>query len=740
MNSELPAHEQSDETTEDQKNLPTRDDNESSVLDDQDTSEDNNPSHPAAWVVAILAALTVAVAAPILSHHAGIKSPFGNSYLPTLPLILLAGFAMLWNPVVKRLGPLSIFVLKGRSLLLVAIFTYLVAGVAMTGLAGSWAGSLVTADTFQKSNNLNPALTGRPDETRNVYGMFVDQETTDSDYLGSPLLGPDGQPLLSEQNWSLPSAAESRATNNEAAESLLAGIQNPNSQSLSSFFEPLPNGKGGAVSPFGLAESALSNSFPIIIFGVLLMLGVVAITAKQWTHNERLQHPLVQIPVALTEGSMLRNKAFWITVGTVVLFWFYQLGSQYEWHVLPQIKTNQMIHLGEFYKLFGMDSAGGWPKQIMTNYWGAISIYPFAIGVAFLLALDVGFSVWGGFFFGVMAVGWLYALGVDVNFDTHGRLAGGGATMALALVILYLGRLHYWRLLRAAFFAGPNADDPLGVWGIRVYLLGAVGTIAVLYVYFGTFWPSVLTVLMITSFLLVIGRVIAESGLACFQAAHTLSAVTLGLGLPIMLPINGMMAMLWMSSVMVEDTRNNLTGYAVQGAAMAERAKHPPRIIFTVATIVVLAAALIAVTVHLMSLWTGDGAGLKGTGFSMDQVVRQVQNPSPSGLLGMSLEQGSILVGALMVFAVVTLRRFWYACPLHPIGLVIATSFPIFLVWGSLMIGWLAKIIVLRYGGSQLYKKLKPVAIGFILGDVLGFGMQMFFQLVLGTEAWRTWP
>ena len=71
---------------------------------------------------------------------------------------------------------------------------------------------------------------------------------------------------------------------------------------------------------------------------------------------------------------------------------------------------------------------------------------------------------------------------------------------------------------------------------------------------------------------------------------------------------------------------------------------------------------------------------------------------------------------------------------------MVATSFPIFILWGSLAIGWIAKIIVLRYGGSQLYKTLKPVAIGLILGDVLGFGMQILFQLSLGGDAWRVWP
>ena len=112
-------------------------------------------------------------------------------------------------------------------------------------------------------------------------------------------------------------------------------------------------------SPFSLAQTALSNSLPLIIFGILLMLGVVAITAKQWTHNERLQHPLVQIPASLSEGNLLRNKPFLITLSVVLLFWFYQIAASYEWHPFPSIQTTPMVQMPDFHKLFGMDAPGG---------------------------------------------------------------------------------------------------------------------------------------------------------------------------------------------------------------------------------------------------------------------------------------------------------------------------------------------------------------------------------------------
>ena len=743
MNSELPSNDPNMDENPSQTPEKIRDDQDSAVLDDHEASDDK-PSHPLAWVVAIALSLFIAGIVPFMGE-AGATSPFGQSYLPTLPLILLAAIAMVWNPIVKSLGPLSILAMRGRSLFLVAIFTYLIAGVASSGLSQSWSKTLLTGDFAQTQNRLNPARSADFEnrkaelEPLNFYGLFASEEDIENK-VGWPYMDAEGNRIIGQQEWSLESLASSRATGNEANQALISGLGSGNPQSLDSFFEPLPDGAGGESSPFDLAQSALGNSLPLVIFGIMLMLGIVAITAKQWTHNERLQHPLVQIPNSLSEGKLLRNKPFLITLAVVLLFWFYQISASYEWHPLPMIQTNPMIQMPDFHKLFGLDAPGGYATTIMEKNWNSISIFPFAIGIAFLLAIDVGFSVWGGFFFGVMITGWLYTFGIDVDFPKHGRLAGGGATMAMALVILYLGRFHYWRLLKAAVLLRPGANDPLGVWGVRVFLMGAIGAILVMTMYFGSFWSAVLAILLMTSFLLVIGRVIAESGLAAFQAAQTLSTVSVSMGFPLILPINGMLALLWMSSVMVEDTRANLTGYAVQGAAMAERAKHPPRLVFTIATVVAVCAAIIAVGAQLISVWTGEAGEIKAANMRLPNVYSAVQNPSSGGFLGSTIEQSSIAVGAILVFAVVGLRRIWYACPLHPIGLVVATSFPIFIIWGSLAIGWLAKIIVLRYGGAQLYKNLKPVAIGLILGDVLGFGMQMIFQLTIGGDSWRLWP
>ncbi len=56
---------------------------------------------------------------------------------------------------------------------------------------------------------------------------------------------------------------------------------------------------------------------------------------------------------------------------------------------------------------------------------------------------------------------------------------------------------------------------------------------------------------------------------------------------------------------------------------------------------------------------------------------------------------------------------------LHPIGLLVLQSWYINRVWVSVFLGWLLKVLILRYGGGQVYRKVSPFFIGLIVGDVI---------------------
>jgi len=89
-------------------------------------------------------------------------------------------------------------------------------------------------------------------------------------------------------------------------------------------------------------------------------------------------------------------------------------------------------------------------------------------------------------------------------------------------------------------------------------------------------------------------------------------------------------------------------------------------------------------------------------------------------------------VGALIfVFiAVMRLQFFWW--PFHPVGYVLGLGLMAGEGIGGLpfVVAWLAKALVLRYGGLRLYRRTLPIAIGLIVGDVLNRSLWDIISLV----------
>jgi hypothetical protein len=56
--------------------------------------------------------------------------------------------------------------------------------------------------------------------------------------------------------------------------------------------------------------------------------------------------------------------------------------------------------------------------------------------------------------------------------------------------------------------------------------------------------------------------------------------------------------------------------------------------------------------------------------------------------------------------------------PLHPIGILMVFTFYGNEAWVGVFLGWLFKVLLVRYGGSRLYRSAKPFFIGLIVGEV----------------------
>ena len=50
-------------------------------------------------------------------------------------------------------------------------------------------------------------------------------------------------------------------------------------------------------------------------------------------------------------------------------------------------------------------------------------------------------------------------------------------------------------------------------------------------------------------------------------------------------------------------------------------------------------------------------------------------------------------------------------------------------------LGWLAKWLVLKYGGAKLFRRLRPFFLGMVLGQVSSAGLGMAGDMVVGLDA-----
>ena len=62
-------------------------------------------------------------------------------------------------------------------------------------------------------------------------------------------------------------------------------------------------------------------------------------------------------------------------------------------------------------------------------------------------------------------------------------------------------------------------------------------------------------------------------------------------------------------------------------------------------------------------------------------------------------------------------RFVWW--PFHPVGYLVSGSFGLFRLWLPIFVTWLAKTLILRYGGLEWYRRARPFFFGLIFGEFL---------------------
>jgi hypothetical protein len=93
---------------------------------------------------------------------------------------------------------------------------------------------------------------------------------------------------------------------------------------------------------------------------------------------------------------------------------------------------------------------------------------------------------------------------------------------------------------------------------------------------------------------------------------------------------------------------------------------------------------------------------------------------------------GHMAFGFVFTGALSFLRLRFTGWPLHPIGYLMIGTFPGHHLWFSIMIGWMAKTLIVRFGGPRMFVDAKPFFLGLIVGESAAAGLWLVMGIGLG--------
>lgn len=487
-------------------------------------------------------------------------------------------------------------------------------------------------------------------------------------------------------------------------------------------------------------------SFFVALFGATLCL--VVLLRRQWITHERLAFPIAQVPLEMVKGSSGAPGArgrlpagwpFWIgfTIPCVIGV-INELSSVFP--AIPGIPISGATV---------MQSPGTGPLAGIGTI--VLDLTPWEIAIAYLIPKELSFSCW--FFWFVRVALTVAAIGFGATPEPpegwYGsgfpapHHQGGGAVIAVALWTLWTARRHLSRALRLA--VRPRAEalegEPLahrwavlGLFICFVYLVGfcvAAGTRPLV---------AAAMVGLIVTYYVVWARLRAETGLGFISfpfRVDEMLVVPTGSAIFRLREIIMLYDLRWAYYPGSCQSSETLTGNALDAFKIADVARIRPRPLLRVMAAGFLLSLAVTTYVILTGMYhygfqntranTGGWLGPQLL-YIGGRIFEKITTPTTFDLNAVI----AVLVGGIVTIGLGMLRfRFWW-WPFHPIGYLAASCWGMHIFWMPFFVGWLLKMLAVRYGGLRLYRRTMPLAIGLIVGDFINQGLWVAVSVATG--------
>jgi hypothetical protein len=179
----------------------------------------------------------------------------------------------------------------------------------------------------------------------------------------------------------------------------------------------------------------------------------------------------------------------------------------------------------------------------------------------------------------------------------------------------------------------------------------------------------------------------------------------------------------FVDSSLTFDLREFLMPTVLNGFRLAEQSGVSTRKLVPVIAVALLFSLLVSIPAFLYSCYRPGAAQIGNVVELWSHPLRffgrladRLQNP----VYPTATQYVSMAAGAAIVAVLSWLRISFVWWPIHPLGFVMATSWASLNLWFSLFLGWVFKLLTIRYTGLRGYVMFRPLFMGIILGDVMG--------------------
>ncbi len=476
------------------------------------------------------------------------------------------------------------------------------------------------------------------------------------------------------------------------------------------------------------------GAWTAIIFALYAMLGCLGVMVRaQWAQREALAFPLLKLPLQMTEdvdkpgggiGEFFRSPTMWIGFGIAVFIQIFN-GLHLYFPDVPAVPLEL--------------STGNLFTEAPWNQIGALQlrVWPVVVGITYLLTSEISLSLWVFFLFHKFQLVIAYYLGYmpsslpdpvwtrgfSKNFIAYQQF---GAIFAYSLAVVWLGREHGMHIFRRAI--GRAKARPSEASEALSYLVAFWGFL--LSWSFVIAWTAaagirldIAVMLWVTYLVIAIGltRLVVEAGLLMVHTGWMPLGPLSGLLPGGAIPPSSVVPAWMIGGALMTELRGFLRPSFVQSFKLAHDQKIAARPLMALITacIVISFGVAIYTIVHMgyeyggltLQEWWARGNGAQAPAKNAAALLKGTQED-------LVLNWGWTAVGVITTLLLITARARFSWFPLHPLGYIIFTPFAIFTLSFSIFLGWLAKTLILKFGGTATYRAALPGFLGLALGDI----------------------